>query len=472
MASRIETVPEDFLRHLIDTYPGFSAESYLHQFELARMAWIGLNKVNQHSQDKDAMFFHYQALDRAFGQSKFVPLNTRLGFFARSPGWLKVKGITRAYYFTDALRASIAEYLATAPWDSITHLLMADGKVLKTVPKAVAAKDKLGVTTTAWANGRSLNRVRVDLEALHRLKTELLDACAEWRLSADTAGVTSYPEMADFNRAVEMIGKVSCHAMTSAAGMHYIAHHYQEAQSGRLYPTGISLASAQTVVKDAALTGNWEYDISNCHYAIFAQMAAAFGYDCLAIADYLNDKDGTRKAVAMQAGITLRQAKTCLVAAMYGARASTWHENAIPREIGPLAAERLYLSAAFKGIQGDIASARNAILSGWAKTPKGALMNAFGKSIPGTAKPAQQMAHLLQGVEAKCLQAAINTYSDDIVLVQHDGFVSTRELDVDALGAAMTAATGYDLKLEGKCLKADAYKYFSSRMPEVHSKTV
>ena len=248
-----------------------------------------------------------------------------------------------------------------------------------------------------------------------------------------------------------------------------MAHSYEEAQSGRLYPVGISLASAQGVVKDAALTGNWEYDIANCHYAIFAQMAAQSGFDCPVISGYLLNKEETRNAIALEAKITPRQAKTCLVALMYGARASTWRENAIPIEIGVEAATRLYKSPVFKGIDKEIRKARNIILSKCARSPKGWIKNAFGKSVPGTASKAQQMAHLLQGVEAKALQAVINLHPDDIILAQHDGFVSSRRLDVALLSAAITTATGYHLVLEETRLKADAYKYFESRMGTVHS---
>lgn len=464
MASRFESIPEDFLNHLVTTIPGFGEESSQHQFELARMAWIGMTKSNQHSHVEHAMTFVYSDLDSAFGRSNFSKINSRLDFFYRTAGWSRSQKFTRGYFFSDQVRASIEGYLARSPWKSTTRLLMADGKALRSIPSAVASKDKAGVTTRAWVNAKGLNLVPVDLKALDRLKTELLTACEEWRTSIETVGATSYPELASFERVVNMIGKVSRLTMTEAAGADRMAHHYEEARSGRLYPIGISLASAQTVVKDAALTGNWEYDIANCHYAILAQMAEKSGHECPAIADYLERKDDTRSAIATQAGITVRQAKTCLVALMYGARASTWHENAIPTEIGVEAAERLYLSPVFKALTADIERARDVILSRCATTPKGWKVNAFGKAISGEGNKAQQMAHLLQGVEAKALQAVINSYPDDVILVQHDGFVSRKKLTVSEVNEAITTATGYCLVLEEKLLEVDAYGYFSSRM--------
>lgn len=464
MASRFETVPEDFLNHLGETIPGFNLESFQDRFELARMAWVGIDKTSQHSHFEDAMTFTYQDLDRAFGRSNFSAVNTRLCFFNRTSNWSRDKHFTRGYMFSGPLRASMESYLSPLPAVSVTRLMMADGKAVKTIPSAIAAKDKDGVTTRAWINAKKLSCVKVDMPALTKLKAELVTACDELRRSEDAVSAASHEVLAGVERVIKAISKVSRVAMTDAAGESHIAHRYQEARSGRLYPVGISLASAQTVVKDAALTGNWEYDVSNCHYAILAQMAFKSGYECLAIQTYLENKEVTRTAIAAQAGIHLRQAKTCLVALMYGARPSTWHENAIPREIGPEAAERLYLSPLFNGLLEDVVEARRAILSKVTMTPKGWTTNAFGKSIEGTAKPEQRLAHLLQGVEAKALQAVVNHYPDDIVLVQHDGFVSTQKLDVGAIGNAIFTATGYRLELEEKRLSADAYSYFSSRL--------
>jgi len=463
MASRTETVPEDFLIHLRDTIPGFNRETERHQIALARMAWVGITKSNRHSYFKDAMTFTHKDLERAFGRSMFDLVNARLPFFRVTSNWSLNRHHTKGYSFSAALRDSAAAYLAASPWPSMTRLIMADGKAVKTVPRAVASKDKSGVTTHAWGAATKLDLVKVDLNALARLKVELQAGCDDLH-KIEAAGDSTGDLRADVERAIETIGKICRLAKTDVAGEGCIAHHYEESDSGRLYPTGISLASAQTVVKDAALTGCWEYDISNCHYAILAQMSAKFGHTCAAIDDYLQHKAQIRADIADQAGISVREAKTCLVALMYGARSSTWHENAIPREIGAEAAERLYARPLFKGLAGDIAKARAVVLDKCPKTRTGSIVNAFGKSIARTERPEQKMAHLLQGVEAKALQAVVNRYPDDIVLVQHDGFVSTARLDVNALSEAIFSATDYRLELEERLLAADADKYFASRI--------
>ena len=133
---------------------------------------------------------------------------------------------------------------------------------------------------------------------------------------------------------------------------------------------------------------------------------------------------------------------------MYGARASTWHENAIPQEIGEAAADRLYKVDLFKGIMRDVARARAVILKKWPRTANGSLTNAYGKAISGTDTRAQQLAHLIQGAEAKALMVAIDMHPNDLVLLQHDGFVATRKLYAPAITKAVFQATGYLLVLE------------------------
>ena len=200
MASRFETVPEDFKNHLRESVAGFNEEQDEHQFALARMAWIGLNKANQHSHEIGAMTFHYLDLDKAFGRSQFQAVHGRIEFFTRSAGWSKANKATRSYLFSGVVLEAIRKYLASPPWVVTTKLLMADGKSLKTIPAAILSKDKLGVTTRAWVNAKKLSSVKVDLNELQKLQTEFQSACDQCRSSDDfgraslisTIGISSH----------------------------------------------------------------------------------------------------------------------------------------------------------------------------------------------------------------------------------------------------------------------------------------
>ena len=447
--------------HLQKTIPGFRREADSCQYALARMVWMGRTKRRRHPKFEDAMSFGYEELDEWFGRGQFKIINDRLDFFRVSDNWLyKLQGshrtdenFTKGYWFTDMAQASRDKYF-NRRWRKETRLLYVEGQILKaqkTLPAAFASTDTSGKASRASkaAKGsKELRHVPVDLDTLGLLRKWLMGIRREWLAGrAPHDLVTQYPSLVVIERLLELTSQVIRMAKTDVAGHGYIAQQYTESPSGRWYANGVNLQNSSTLIKEAALAGLWEYDFSNCHFDIIKQMAEP-QYQCKAIADYLSNKKATRQAIADQAGISVDQAKVCLLAIMYGARASTWHENAIPQEIGEAAAKRLYKVALFKGIMCDVARARAVILKKWPRTANGSLTNAYGKAISGTDKRAQQLAHLIQGAEAKALMVAIDMHPNDLVLLQHDGFVATRKLYAPAITKAVLQATGYLLVLE------------------------
>ena len=173
-------------------------------------------------------------------------------------------------------------------------------------------------------------------------------------------------------------------------------------------------------------------------------------------------KKEVRTDIATEVGITIEQTKTCLLAVMYGARTSTWHENAIPETVGVDAARRLNQLPLFANIAADVKLAGAAILAHNKPNRQGGLVNVFGKSMPiqetttGKKKAwSKLLAHLVQGVEAKAIRACIEVDPAAVVLIQHDGFTATRQLDVAKLERAIQDATGYALVLEEELIQPD-----------------
>lgn len=469
MAGRDETVPEDLLMHLQKSIPHFKSETTRCQYGLARMVWMGRTKRRRHPRFEGAMSFGYEELEDWFGRDQFKIINNRLNFFRVSDNWLyKLAGgvrtddnFTKGYWFTDLVQEVREKYFERR-WRKETRLLFIEGQILKvqkTLPAAFASVDTKGKASRASkaAKGsKELRHVPVDIEALQRLRKWLTAIRREWLAGrAPHDLVTQYPSLAIIERLYELTSQVIRMAKTDVAGHGYIAQQYTESPSGRWYANEVNLQNSSSLIKEAALAGLWEYDFSNCHFEIIKQMAAQYGYECKAITDYLARKKPIRQAIANQAGITVDQAKVCLLAIMYGARESTWHENAIPKEIGEAAATRLYKAELFKGIAKDVARARSVILKKWPRTANGGLTNAYGKAISGTATKAQQLAHLLQGAEAKALMVVIDMHPNDLVLLQHDGFVATRKLYVPAITKAVFESTGYLLDMEESLIQVN-----------------
>ena len=57
-------------------------------------------------------------------------------------------------------------------------------------------------------------------------------------------------------------------------------------------------------------------------------------------------------------------------------------------------------------------------------------------------------AHILQGIEAQALFAVLRRYRKQLLLLEHDGFVATQQLDMTAVEAVVAEAIGCELRLE------------------------
>jgi hypothetical protein len=112
----------------------------------------------------------------------------------------------------------------------------------------------------------------------------------------------------------------------------HVLHRYFEIESGRVYVDGVgNLQNCYRVLREAAMAGLYDIDIENCHYSILAQMAAAHGYQCTIINDYLDNKGPFRESLAAEFGISEKQAKDALIALIYGATFSSRAKDALPK---------------------------------------------------------------------------------------------------------------------------------------------
>lgn len=222
---------------------------------------------------------------------------------------------------------------------------------------------------------------------------------------------------------------------------------YVEQSTGRLFAEGLSLQSAPREVRNAALAGCWDYDISNCHWSLINQLAEQYGHRCTAIRHYLAHKQDVRSEIAAGAGITTQDAKECLLMIMYGAQRSAHEEASIPGQIGPKAARELFQSPAFRQLCADVVKARSIIVKNL-PVSRGWVLNALGLQIHRKEKPKALLAHILQGLEAKALMAVVREHGDNVQLCVHDGWVTRERLVVADVEQLIRDAIGLKVEVE------------------------
>lgn len=426
-----------FINKLRRSLDGFKHETPEAQEGMAILILSATNKTRRHKANPDALSISYKEKEQRFGRGKFEEINGRLGVFNYTPYWSAQRNLTKEYTLTPKTQQILDGYLLEGR--SIVESLMAGGKRVRTLPKAIAAKDMDGNTLRVWAGVDLPNKVAVDRPALLALREQLRESRVHSNLFGDYTPIQLEHLQRDLAKILRM-------SKVDVAGEGYVPQRHQEAPSGRLYGTGIHLQNMPTPIRQAALHGLFDYDIENCHFAIFSQMAARFGFDCPHIRHYIGNKAAVRQQIAAEVGIEVDGAKKCLLAIMYGAHVTLYSEAKIPETIGSDAAARLYQHPLFCQIRDEVVAGGKAIIAGWPRREK-TLVNDGKKSIKTSSKPKQLLAHLTQGVEALMLRAAFNEYPQDIVLLQHDGFTSTKPLDKGRIERAILTATGYTVEL-------------------------
>ena len=127
-----------------------------------------------------------------------------------------------------------------------------------------------------------------------------------------------------------------------------------------MYAKDTNFQTINSDIRKAALYGCYDYDIENCHYHILSKMADAFKYKSHHIQHYLDHKKDVRQELADRFGITIDQAKECLIALIYGAKFSLrMDENLEPQDaIASVVGVRQRLRKGVVGNQGREVSAQ------------------------------------------------------------------------------------------------------------------
>lgn len=232
----------------------------------------------------------------------------------------------------------------------------------------------------------------------------------------------------------------------------FVVHQcYEETDSGRLVAQGIlNLQSCHREVRKACLPSHYDYDVECCHYALLASLARRIGLQTPLIDAYTADKRKLRLEVQMASGGSYEDAKAILTSLIYGAPLTASPQGSIAARVGVEGAARILKLKPLADLHNELKTARGAVLE--AHRPEvektGRITNAAGRRIQAKGVQANKlMAHILTGEESEVLKVAIAYASADIVLLAHDGFVTTNPIDKAGLESRIELATGHRLSI-------------------------
>ena len=255
---------------------------------------------------------------------------------------------------------------------------------------------------------------------------------------------------------------------------------YQEISTGRLYGVGVAnLQACVREVRKAALFGQVDIDIENCHYSLLSQMASRIGLETPAMDYYIAHKAEVRASVAEALCVPQNDVKRCFISLIYGASSSydAYDANSKNKgkrevtEMGKILGDKATHTAFIehelvKGLIDDIKAASKAVVNNRiASTAKcGRLVNDFKREWIVPAKMTSQayresMAHVLQGAEALILNTMCTTLNGlgvEISCLQHDG-ITCQQITPEQLQIVTNEVlknTGYVIRLESEKLNS------------------
>jgi hypothetical protein len=216
-----------------------------------------------------------------------------------------------------------------------------------------------------------------------------------------------------------------------------------------------------------ALSGLYDYDISNCHLAIMRQLAVRLGVQMPTLDNYLANKADTRKSIAQNIyqsidwGIVshsdqVKSVKAAILLLAYGGKLSTSPKVELSKLIDQDSARLAFVRHPLvRSLNSEFNLAAKAIVASHA-TASGVITNALGVrsqfSLPKDYKRA--ISHIITGVEAKALDAILQRWGDSVLLAIHDGWVMRESIPVEQFEDEIAQACGMRLRVEVEPIKA------------------
>ena len=435
---------------------------------LLYMAHIG---TFSHNSGESGVFpIHWEAKQKKFGSAAhFNELNAALSWFPKvmsakvgksAEGWImttKAKKLLTAYH--DLGKQQHLPFYDVP--DASRAFVDQDNRPCRKPQSPIASKASNGTNTNFRTCALPLN-VYIDGDNLHRFlhaATARLhdDPCPrgfEWAWKSWDGIETSRGRAALDRRLGETIAQSAEFLRTAWVSKlkGFVIHQsYEETTSGRLMAQGIlNMQTCHREVRKACLPGHYDYDVECCHYALLASLAKRQEFPTPRINAYVSDKNKLRREVQMSSGGSYEDAKRIITALIYGAPLTASPQGSIAELVGVSGADRLCRLQPLSDLYAELRAARNQVMEAHRQEIErtGRITNAAGRRIPAKGmRPSQLLSHVLTGEESEVLKAAIAYASENIVLLAHDGFVTTEPLDRAELVSRIKNHTGHDLSI-------------------------
>lgn len=262
---------------------GFSKERKDTKRALVRLIF---HQHMYHFSDKSSEFVAISVtfMERYLGcdRKTFKRLNNKYGLFHVEETWSQ--GAARKMQYTEKTLALLQDFYT-------------EGK-----PKLLMqSKETRGKIVDSVARMRPKNIIKVGKLMIYNV------------IPVDMAALKHYIDHAD-GRKLVFACQIYGFANTEQFGWGMYPQEFHRSDNGRVTGVTNSLQNVDRDIREAALNGYYDYDVSNCHFAILEQVG-----DYPTIRDYVENTKQRRNQIAKDIGADYEDVKRCLLAMLYGA---------------------------------------------------------------------------------------------------------------------------------------------------------
>jgi hypothetical protein len=444
-ATSFSNTPASLVDYAIEEMPVLTQYGTAERFNLMRLVYsnASVSKRNQHVNDPDCFIIEARTLEKLLGRD-YMNMFDETGLIESKDNYhfnLGGKGYTKQRKVSDKGKDLVNKYHDTHTGK--TEFLDANMKPTRS-PGKNAIKSRDSKNSNAKCKGNIAAMVKVNVTALEALR-DALNAHKD-RILYNTQPITPTGDTDELEKWLgRRIMDVSTLIFQATSNVKFetgfIPLKYTESPTGRIYGDGFHLQNIPREIRHAALKGQYDYDLKNCHYSIFSQLAKSYNMETPHVDHYLANKKEIRVELSELLNVPVEKIKECLLALIYGASVKIEEGNAITHELGADKATLFVNDARCAGIAADIKRLKPVIIK--AHKLDGKLINALNKTCD---KETDELAHILQGIEAKMLNIAIGLFGESITLLQHDGFTSPdNSLDIELFKREIFNATGFNM---------------------------
>ena len=278
-------------------------------------------------------------------------------------------------------------------------------------------------------------------------------------LPINSEGLTAHLTSPICKRCKQAVLKLLC-LSNSQLDSRGIPMRYQEKPFGRIFDEQ-GIQGMPRAVRNIALQGYFDYDISNCHLAILSILAPSLSLNIPSINYYIANKQKVRssisRSISASSGIEVSEddVKKAILSLVYGAQLSSSKYVALAETFKSKSAREAFTKEPFIAkLNQELTDCRNEIVrnnlspGGWITNALG-IKRKFSKVADLTAVDYKSaLSFLLTGIEAKALDSVLKRWGNKVLLCIHDGWVMKEEVSVLDFEDVILKATGFPLRVE------------------------